>query len=42
MPALPSRNHRFDNNSTDSGEGTTFFSGHGGKYEVVWDWNLIT
>jgi hypothetical protein len=38
---IPSRSHRFENDATDSGEGTTTFSGHGGKYQVVWDWRLF-
>jgi hypothetical protein len=38
---IPSRSHRFENDATDSAEGTTTFSGHGGKYQVVWDWRLF-
>jgi hypothetical protein len=39
---IPTRNHRFfDNGATDSGEGNAFFIGHGGKYEVIWDWNVL-
>ncbi len=38
---IPSRNHRFENDATDSNEGITTFSGHGGRYQVVWDWRLF-
>jgi hypothetical protein len=38
---IPTRNHRFDNGATDSGEGIAFFIGHGGRYEVTWDWNVL-
>ncbi|HKO92790.1 MAG TPA: glycine zipper family protein [Polyangiaceae bacterium] len=38
---IPSRSHRFENGAQDSPEGTTTFNGHGGKYQVAWDWRLF-
>jgi hypothetical protein len=38
---IPSRSHRFENGAEDSPEATTTFNGHGGKYQVVWDWRLF-
>jgi hypothetical protein len=38
---IPSLNHRFENNATESAEGVTVFSGHGGKYQVAWDWRVF-
>lgn len=38
---IPSLSHRFAADATDSPEGTTTFSGHGGRYEVTWDWRIF-
>ncbi|MEV6305755.1 hypothetical protein AB0M02_40500 [Actinoplanes sp. NPDC051861] len=37
---LPTATHRFPGNSLDSPEGTLRYKGHGGEYEVVYDWQL--
>ncbi len=38
---IPSLDHRF-NGLTDSPNASRFFSGYGGKYEVVFDWRLFS
>lgn len=38
---VPSYAHRFANDAMDSPEGRLVFQGHGGEYEVVFDWRLF-
>ncbi len=40
--SLPSATHRFPGGKLDSPERTLTYSGHGGRYEVVYDWQLST
>ena len=38
---VPSASHRFTGGSTTSAVGTATFSGHGGKYDISYDWHLF-
>jgi hypothetical protein len=38
---IPSLNHRF-NGLTDSPNASAFFTGYGGKYQVVFDWRMFS
>ena len=38
---IPSLSHRF-NGLTDSPNASAFFTGYGGKYQVVFDWRLFS
>ena len=46
MPAtlridIPSYAHRFANEATESPKGQITYKGHGGEYEVIFDWHLF-
>ncbi|HMG43636.1 MAG TPA: hypothetical protein VK611_20060 [Acidimicrobiales bacterium] len=38
---VPTATHRFPGGAIDSSESTAVFSGHGGKYELRYDWRLF-
>lgn len=38
---VPSMTHRFSGGRVDSPEGTATFSGHGGKYDLTYDWRMF-
>jgi hypothetical protein len=38
---IPSLNARWAGGKTDSPEGVITYTGHGGKYQVVYDWRLF-
>jgi hypothetical protein len=38
---IPSLSARWTGGRTDSPEGTAIFAGHGGKYEVIYDWRMF-
>jgi len=38
---VPSATHRFTGGKVDSAEGVATFSGHGGKYDLTYDWRLF-
>jgi len=38
---VPSMTHRFTGGRVDSPEGVAVFSGHGGKYDLTYDWRLF-
>lgn len=38
---VPTATHRFGGGATDSPNGVAVFSGHGGKYDVTYDWRLF-
>ena len=38
---IPSYAHRFENDAMDSPEGRIIFQGHGGEYELTFDWRLF-
>ena len=38
---IPSLTHRFKGDKTDSPEIVSVFKGHGGRYDVAFDWRMV-